>query len=423
MSSAIIASVPEHPHHAPGEGHRQFGHHHPPHHPRNQDFVRREGSHLKIKGDDFRFAGTNNYYSAYKSELMVNDVLGDAANQGFTVLRTWAFLDIGNQDGTNSIRGKADGVVYYHFLDGANPGFNDGPDGLQHLDYTVFKAGQLGIKLVLPLTNNWPDFGGMDQYVTWAGGQFHDQFYTDPKIRHWYKDWAAHVLNHKNVYTGIRLKDDPTIMTWELANEPRCDGGDLPRSTTCTANTLTNWANEMSTYIKSIDSKHLVSMGDEGFYCDPSAPDPFDHCNDGVDTVAITALPNIDVMSFHLYPDSWGKTVTWGQDWIERHFADALSENKPAMLGEFGLARQDAEEPQLQALDRHDVRGGRRGSSLLDARRYPGRRHAVPRFRRLTVYCPGPVCSAYSHFSQMMTAEQPLPFAPVAERTSPRRSA
>jgi mannan endo-1,4-beta-mannosidase len=53
----------------------------------------------------------------------------------------------------------------------------------------------------------------MDQYVRWANGQYHDQFYTDPTIRTWFKNWIEHLLNRTNIYTGLKYKDDPTIMT------------------------------------------------------------------------------------------------------------------------------------------------------------------------------------------------------------------
>ena len=75
----------------------------------------------------------------------------------------------------------------------------------------------------------------MDQYVRWRGGTHHDQFYTDPVIRGWYKDWISHVLNRTNTLTGVKYKDDPTVMLWELGNEPRClSAGAYPRSPTCT---------------------------------------------------------------------------------------------------------------------------------------------------------------------------------------------
>ena len=84
------------------------------------DFVKQSGPELRLHGQIFRFAGSNNYYPMYKSKFMVDDVLNTAAAQGFRVMRVWGSLDIGNQDGSNSIRGKADGV-YFQYWDGRRP--------------------------------------------------------------------------------------------------------------------------------------------------------------------------------------------------------------------------------------------------------------------------------------------------------------
>jgi len=195
-------------------------------------FVVRLGKNLSLDGREFRFAGTNNYYLMYKSQLMVDDVFADAQAAGFTVLRTWGFLDIGNADGSDSIRGKSDGV-YFQYWDGDSPAYNDGADGLQRLDYVLASARRHGIKLVIPLTNNWGDFGGMDQYVRWAGGSYHDDFYSNATVKGYFKDWISYLLNRTNTYTGVKYKDEPTIMTWELGNEPRCQGsGVFPTSPT-----------------------------------------------------------------------------------------------------------------------------------------------------------------------------------------------
>ncbi len=80
------------------------------------------------------------------------------------------------------------------------------------------------MKVIVVLTNNWKEFGGMDQYVRWRGGGHHDDFYTDATIRGWYRAWVAHLLNRRNVYTGRLYKDEPAIFAWELANELRCQG-------------------------------------------------------------------------------------------------------------------------------------------------------------------------------------------------------
>jgi mannan endo-1,4-beta-mannosidase len=127
-------------------------------------FVTRAGANLRLDGKTFRFAGSNNYYLMYKSRLAVDDVFADARAAGFNVIRTWGFLDIGNQDGSNSVRGIQEGI-YFQYWDPAQgrPVYNDGPTGLEKLDYVLHSARQHGIKLVIPLTNNWNDFGGIDQ--------------------------------------------------------------------------------------------------------------------------------------------------------------------------------------------------------------------------------------------------------------------
>ena len=49
---------------------------------------------------------------------------------------------------------------------------------------------------------------------------------------------------------------------------------DMTRSSTtgtCAATTITNWVKDISAFIKSTDCVHLVAIGDEGFYKQPSA--------------------------------------------------------------------------------------------------------------------------------------------------------
>jgi len=383
--------------------------------PVGYECVKQAGPQLRLHGRPFRFAGANNYYLMYKSPFMVDDVLQRAAANGFRVLRIWGSLEIGNQDGSNSVHGKADGV-YFSYWNGTAPTYNDGADGLEHLDYVVYRAGQLGLKLVIPLVNNWRDFGGMDQYVRWLDGQYHDQFYTDPQIRAWYKAWIAHLLNRTNIYTGLQYKNDPTIMTWELANEPRCKGsGVYPPSGDCTTQTLVDWADDVSHYIKMLDAKHLVSVGDEGFYCIPGAADWTENCGEGVDTLALAGLEQINVMSFHLYPDHWGKDADWGTAWIERHLQDAQELGKPAMLGEYGLQAKGIRNPVYREWTDAVLDGGGAGALYWILSGLEDSGATYPDYDGFTVYCPSPVCTTIGNFAQMMAAGGPLLFAPVAD--------
>ena len=53
------------------------------------------------------------------------------------------------------------------------------PDGTSTIDLSGFDkvvkaADKTGIKLLVALTNNWADYGGMDVYTVNLGGQYHD---------------------------------------------------------------------------------------------------------------------------------------------------------------------------------------------------------------------------------------------------------
>jgi mannan endo-1,4-beta-mannosidase len=382
------------------------------------NFVRRDGSKLTLNGKEFRFGGTNNYYLMYMSQFMVDDVIDTAAAQGFTVLRTWGNLEIGNQDGSNSINGKSNGV-YFQYWNGTAPAYNDGADGMQKLDYVIYKAGQKGLKLIIPFTNNWNAFGSADQYVRWANGQYHDQFYTDPVIEGWFKNWISHLLNRVNTYTGIQYKNDPTIMTWELVNEPRCKYTDAyPTSGNCTTKTLVKWADEISTYTKKIDKNHLVSVGDEGFYCNPKSTDWKENCGEGDDVIAFTKLKNIDVMSYHLYPELWGTDIAWGTEWIKRHTEDARKIGKPAMLGEFGITDKNTRNPVYRKWTDTILKSDATGALFWMLAGKQDGAGVYPDYDGHNIYCPGPECITLSNFAAQMATKRDLKFPPVAGNDS-----
>jgi mannan endo-1,4-beta-mannosidase len=299
-----------------------------------------------LDGEPFCFAGTNNYYLIYKSRKMVDDVLETTKNMGLKVIRIWAYLDRGSLDGSaRNVDGAGEkGGVYFQAWDPATkrPVYNDGPTGIEHLDYVLDKAKKLDLKVMLVLTNNWKDFGGMDQYLVWYGLNEHQKFYTDPTVVRAYEDWVAHLVKRKNTVNGVLYRDDPTIFGWELANEPRCiSAGDFDRAASCNPPMLVKWVDETSSFIKSIDPNHLVSVGDEGFFANGSTPH-YDGA-DGGDHEGFLAVAHVDFGTFHLYPESWGHRVQWSSKWIDDHIDAARRAGKPTMLEEYGIiARRDA---------------------------------------------------------------------------------
>jgi mannan endo-1,4-beta-mannosidase len=236
---------------------------------------------------------------------------------------------------------------------------------VEPFDKVVDAATETGIKLIVALTNNWADYGGMDMYTINLGEKYHDdvciprslrhppsaplgpndppaqtltqlQFYTKPKIKEAFKRSVKEMVT--------RYKDSPTIMAWELANEPRCgaDGvRNLPRSENCTVATITAWIEEMSAYIKSLDPHHLVTWGGEGGFNIESDDWAYNGA-DGGDFDHELSLPDIDFGVFHSYPDWWSKTVEWTNQWIRDHAASGRKAGKPVVHEEYGWLTPEA---------------------------------------------------------------------------------
>jgi mannan endo-1,4-beta-mannosidase len=70
---------------------------------------------------------------------------------------------------------------------------------LTPLDKVVKAAEQSGMKLVVALTNNWADYGGMDVYTVNLVGRYHDDVRFYP---------AFHSLSSSHSFSasGVRLR-------------------------------------------------------------------------------------------------------------------------------------------------------------------------------------------------------------------------
>jgi mannan endo-1,4-beta-mannosidase len=372
-------------------------------------FVTAVNDQLMLNGSVFRFGGTNCYVLMFSPHSTVDQLLGTAAANHFNVVRMWAFDDISVPSSSDSF--------YLQYWNGSAPAYNDSATtGLANVDYAVYKAGQLGIKLIIPFVNNWPQYGGMDQYVNWLGEKYHDQFYTDPTVRQFYKNWISHLLNHVNSLNGLAYKDDPTIMVWELANEPRCQGQGLPTSGACTTTTIQSWIQDVAAYVKSVDSNHLVSVGDEGFFCIPSSPpsDYLENCSTGVDTLAFAQTPNIDLFGFHLYPEGYGQTVAWADTFVDEHFSDSMKPvNKPAYMGEFGFMAGNGRNAVYKDWTDRVFNDGGSGGLVWDL--LPGSSVSTAESPDgFDLEAASPILLTMGNFEQEMAANAMLPLPPVA---------
>ena len=210
-----------------------------------------------------------------------------------------------------------------------------------------------GISLIINFVNNWvsfaiplpkkeskkkrdlligqqTDYGGMQAYAT----------YYDIALTDWYTSAAAQAQYQKYIAAVVsRYKTSTAIFAWELANEPRCSG--------CDVSVINTWATTTSAYIKSLDSNHMVTMGDEGFGLDTLSDGsyPFTTAAGGYNWTQNLQIPDIDFGTYHLYPSSWGEADTWGPLWIQAHAEAANAIGKPVIMEEYGSLTLTDEEP------------------------------------------------------------------------------
>ena len=221
------------------------------------------------------------------------------------------------------------------------------------LDFLLSEMAKRNMTAVMVMGNFWTWSGGFPQYLKWAGQgdipfpqdepytwqQFTDYsklFYTNETAQKMMNNHLEKTINRKNSITGTLYKNDPTIMSWQLSNEPR--GYDVPDD-------YRKWTQKTAAFIKNLDKNHMVCLGTEG-------NTPSD--NAGINVLKDNDNPNIDYITMHIWAQNWrwfkptdGEAVF--QEAIKKadsywadHVAVAKKLNKPIVLEEFGIARDSS---------------------------------------------------------------------------------
>ncbi len=284
----------------------------------NELFVRVEDGRFVLGDRPFSFVGANNYYLLYEPPEMTEDVFRAAAAANLTVMRFWGFLN----------GPPVNGVSIQPTLGS----FDEG--SLERLDRVIVLARRHGIRLVICLANNWEHFGGREWYAAAAGSKDPDDFYRLDACRSAYRAMLKKIVGRTNTINGIPYAADPTILGWELMNEPRCPSDPSGK-------TLTSWIAEMGAALKALAPYQLLAAGGEGFFNYPSPQaENSDWTRDGsqgADWDQIASLPCVDYTTCHLYPEHWGKPNDWGEAWIRDHLVKASALGKPMVLQEYGI--------------------------------------------------------------------------------------
>lgn len=287
-------------------------------------FVSVEGTEFVVDGSPFAFAGTNNDMLVRAPEDYVDRVFSEASRLGLTAIRTWTFggtCYVGDCRGENLILHPEPGTY--------------SEAAFRKLDYAIDRANEYGVRLVLPLVNNWDGHLSVNDFVAWSDTAMErDQFYTDPECRALFEDYVESVLTRENTVNGREYREDPGILMWELANEPDLEDNDG------STDIVQGWIEEMGAHVKSVDDNHLLSTGEIGFY-DASRRENDERDRLYVGLAGTDYIRNhepdvIDAAGFHLQVVDMGLSLTEAERWISDHARDAHEVlGKPTYCGEY----------------------------------------------------------------------------------------
>jgi mannan endo-1,4-beta-mannosidase len=168
------------------------------------------------------------------------------------------------------------------------------------LDICLDEMSKRGMRATMTLNNEWQWSGGFAQYVSWATNNskipypsswnisaspqratpgtgwgsytvvgtnaapyneftdYANRMYENAQAETWYKDHIKTVLTRRNTVNGRVYSEDATIATWQLANEPQAA---YTGASTTPDDALFPWVDRISTYIRSMAPKQLISVG------------------------------------------------------------------------------------------------------------------------------------------------------------------
>src|SRR5690606_32649174 len=251
-------------------------------------FVRRDGLALRRGDAPYRIVGANLWYAAW---LGADADYGDRARLGRELDRLRA-LGVGNlrimasaEEGPlkNSIKpgfSRADGSANETLFAG--------------LDFAMAEIAKRGMTAVLVLGNFWEWSGGFSTWLYRVTGGYIDandpthpwpafadssaDFYANSRAVALYHAHVRRVVARRNSVTGRLYADDPAILSWQLANEPRPGGSDATASR-----------------VRGLVPNRLVSLGQEGT-----------QATNGSEAMVLRAHRDVDYLTAHVWPLNWG---------------------------------------------------------------------------------------------------------------------
>lgn len=314
-------------------------------------FIKVANNKFELNSKPLQFIGTNMWYA---------NILAMPTNKGGNRKRLIKELDFLKQNGITNIRvligaqsngKKINAVTPVHPALQTNVGIYN-LDLLDGMDFLLNEMNKRNLNAVFFFGNNWEWSGGFLQYLNWhnrlddttmakkftwdENQDIVSKFYTCTDCQKDFWSFISMILKHTNKITGKKYIDEPSILAWEIANEPR-----PMRPTAIPAYKI--FLSKTAALIKQSDKNHLLTLGTEGYM--------------GTETMEVFKQihqdKNIDYATIHIWPKNWGwyKDSTFKNDfetvltktskYINDHNAVMTTIGKPLVVEEFGMPRDN----------------------------------------------------------------------------------
>ena len=296
-------------------------------------------------GKPYYFVGTNFWYGA----ILGSEGEGGNRERLHKELDFLKSIGINNlrvlvgADGENGIKTRVEPSLQ------VAPGvYND--TILAGLAYFMNELRERDMTAVLYLNNSWEWSGGYSVYLQWSGHgdavvpavdgwpaymEYVKQFPQSDSAKALFANHVNYIVSRTNRYNQIKYVDDPTIMSWQIGNEPRAFSDENKEP-------FARWMADVAAQIKSLDPNHMVSSGSEGSWGCEMDMNLFEK---------IHADPNINYLNIHIWPYNWSwvkadslkellpRAKENTKKYIDDHMVIARKYSKPIVLEEFGFPR------------------------------------------------------------------------------------
>lgn len=239
---------------------------------------------LTLDGKVFRIVGPNMYWLCQDENVLPVGYYTDKR-------RVREALAIAVAMGANTIRAISCATSVgskYSIMPSQNHYYATNATQWDIHDYVIYAAGQYGLRVIMPLTDNYDYYtGGKYTFLrnrNVSTANFGAAFYTNLGVIIDYRRYVTNILSHVNKFNGLMYLEDPTILAWETGNEL---GGYIGYD----GYPPFKWSTQVLEILKGLDANHLIIDGTDGFYNYTTKVTP--------DGLGIKAM---DIMSDHGYP-------------------------------------------------------------------------------------------------------------------------